>query len=712
MNVCNSTDLPELEIISLLEEQLPVYKLRADTIFGYEQDDWLHTPLVAPDSALDLTTEQIEETLKYFLLCADRVGQMTKTYSDIDAVTRLLEEKERDLELAARIGQSLLKKNKALSERNELLEEQVEHIREEVSQLRHDLSMKDELLQFYTSAAEESEGESVTSTPETNVSTPTFFPLDSLQKKLKDLEEENKSLRSEASHLETETISYEEKEQQLVNDCVKELRNSNLQISSLAEELARKSDDVSRQQEEITHLLSQIVDLQKKAKLYAVENEELTQHLGAAKDAQRQLTAELRELQDKYAECMEMLHEAQEELKNLRNKTLPLSTPRRFHSLGLFPMDSLAAEIEGTMRKELQMDDPDVEELQPKRVFQTVKNLNLMRQQRSSLAPSPLNIPGSNQTSCLTSGRSSRVGTPRSNSIYSSEIGSGIFLDNRNSSILESPDDGYGQRPPGTPGTPGSRDLEAALRRLSLRRDNYLSEKRFFEEERERKLAYLAKEEEKGGGGSSGGPGTPTESLLSLCSHPSLGSVWSGYSFTARSYLPEKLQIVKPLEGSATLHAWQQLAQPHMGALLDHRPGVVTKGFRSLAHEQEQEDWQLDQPEEDELSCDSFTGLSGESPAPMDLPRSTSSPVCCNKNGDVDDDSQSETLQGEICRAREVMQVKDRHVANMPLSFPRPSPSSSPLPSSSEMNGHVDLKELQALQPTTVDRLPGEGALS
>ncbi|KAI3360786.1 hypothetical protein L3Q82_013025, partial [Scortum barcoo] len=773
---------------------------------------------------------------KHFLsvcavLCADRVGQMTKTYSDIDAVTRLLEEKERDLELAARIGQSLLKKNKALSERNELLEEQVEHIREEVSQLRHDLSMKDELLQFYTSAAEESEGESTTSTPlrpsENNVSTPTFFPLDSLQKKLKDLEEENKSLRSEASHLETETISYEEKEQQLVNDCVKELRNSNMQISSLAEELARKSDDASRQQEEITHLLSQIVDLQKKAKLYAVENEELTQHLGAAKDAQRQLTAELRELQDKYAECMEMLHEAQEELKNLRNKTLPLSTPRRFHSLGLFPMDSLAAEIEGTMRKELQMDDPDVEEqrLQPKRVFQTVKNLNLMRQQRSSLAPSPLNIPGSNQTSCFTSGRSSRVGTPCSSSIYGSEVGSGIILDNRTSSILETPDDGSedsNKRPPGTPGTPGSRDLEAALRRLSLRRDNYLSEKRFFEEERERKLAYLAKEEEKEGGERSGGPGTPTESLLSLCSHPSFGSVWSGYSFTARSYLPEKLQIVKPLEGdypsqrhkssnpphndkesqnqnalrnekesfqkpqqnsdsvfpytpqsdtqmsqnqskalqnrqlnqylifqdhnrskiflsssrgpktlqrssslselsslshlrapralitgSATLHAWQQLAQPHMGALLDHRPGVVTKGFRTLAHEQEQEDsWHLDQPEEDELSCDSFNGLPGESSAPTDLPRSTSSPsVCCNKNGDVDEDNQSESLQEEMCRIREAIQAKDGHVANVPLSFSNLSPS-SPLPSSSEMNGHVDLKELQALQAAAVDRMP------
>ncbi len=154
-----------------------------------------------------------------------------------------------------------------------------------------------------------------------------------------------------------------------------------------------------------------------------------------------------------------------------------------------------------------------------------------------------------------------------------------------------------------------------------------------------------------------------------------------------------------------------------MGALLDHRPGVVTKGFRTLAHEQEQEDsWELDQPEEDELSCDSFTGLSGESSAPMDLPRSTSSPsVCCNKNGDIDDNSQSETLQEEMCRIREAIQVKDGHVANMPLSFSSLSPSSSsssPLPSSSEMNGHVDLKELQALQPATVDRMPGEGALS
>lgn len=44
------------------------------------------------------------------------------------------------------------------------------------------------------------------------------------------------------------------------------LGDANIQISTIAEELAKKTEDASRQQEEITHLLSQIVDLQKKAK--------------------------------------------------------------------------------------------------------------------------------------------------------------------------------------------------------------------------------------------------------------------------------------------------------------------------------------------------------------------------------------------------------------------------------------------------------------
>ncbi|KAM4802746.1 LOW QUALITY PROTEIN: trafficking kinesin-binding protein 1-like [Urocitellus parryii] len=459
---------------------------------------------------------------------------------------------------------------------------------DQVSQLRHELSMKDELLQFYTSAAEEREQESVCSTPlkrnESSSSVQNYFHLDSLQKKLKDLEEENVVLRSKACQLKTETITYEEKEQQLVNDCVKELRDANVQIASISEELAKKTEDAARQQEEITHLLSQIVDLQKKAKACAVENEELVQHLGDAKDAQRQLTAELRELEDKYAECMEMLHEAQEELKNLRNKTMPNAMSRRYHSLGLFPMVSwcfLPSTPLPTHREACRVGWPWCLIFHQKRVFETVTNINQVVKQRS-LTPSPMNIPGSNQSSAMNSLLSSCVSTPRS-SFYGSDVGN-VVLDNKTNSIIletEAADLGNEERSkkPGTPGTPGSHDLETALWRLSLRLENYLSERRFFEEEQERKLRELAEKGELRSGSL-----TPTESIMSLGTHSRCSEFtgFLGMSFTSRSYLPEKLQIVKPLEGSATLHHWQQLAQPHLVGILDPRPGVVTKGFWTL----------------------------------------------------------------------------------------------------------------------------------
>ncbi|CAM5129024.1 unnamed protein product, partial [Natator depressus] len=65
-DLCSCGNVPEVEIISLLGEQLPHYTLRADTLFGYEHDDWLHTPLLPPEAPTPLTPQQIEETLKYF----------------------------------------------------------------------------------------------------------------------------------------------------------------------------------------------------------------------------------------------------------------------------------------------------------------------------------------------------------------------------------------------------------------------------------------------------------------------------------------------------------------------------------------------------------------------------------------------------------------------------------------------------------------------
>lgn len=61
--------------------------------------------------------------------------------------------------------------------------------------------------------------------------------------------------------------------------------------------------------------------------------------------------------------------------------------------------------------------------------------------------------------------------------------------------------------------------------------------------------------------------------------------------------------------GSATLHAWQQLAQPHLGGILDTRPGVVTKGFRPLDLDLE-EIFQFTDLEEDDPGQHSLSGTS------------------------------------------------------------------------------------------------------
>ncbi|XP_062706138.1 uncharacterized protein LOC115255312 [Aedes albopictus] len=69
--VCSSDNLPEVELFSLLEEQIPRYKVRADTTTtfgGYENQDWFvnYPALPIPQEGLGLTTEQTREALNYF----------------------------------------------------------------------------------------------------------------------------------------------------------------------------------------------------------------------------------------------------------------------------------------------------------------------------------------------------------------------------------------------------------------------------------------------------------------------------------------------------------------------------------------------------------------------------------------------------------------------------------------------------------------------
>ncbi|XP_045874212.1 trafficking kinesin-binding protein 2 [Meles meles] len=569
-DVCSNEDLPEVELVSLLEEQLPQYKLRVDSLFLYENQDWTQSPRQQQHAPDALSPVLAEETFHYMILGTDRVEQMTKTYNDIDTVTHLLAERDRDLELAARIGQALLKRNHVLTEQNEALEEQLGQAFDQVNQLQHELSKKDELLRIVSIASEESETDSSCSTPlrfnESFSLSQGLLQLDMLQEKLKELEEENMALRSKACHIKTETITYEEKEQQLVNDCVKELRETNAQMSRMTEELSGKSDELIRYQEEISSLLSQIVDLQHKVKEHVIEKEELRLHLQASKDAQRQLTMELHELQDRNMECLGMLHESQEEIKELRSRSGPAAHLYFSQSYGAFSGESLAAEIEGTMRKKLSLDEESSlfkQKAQQKRVFDTVKVANDTRG-RSVPFPALLPIPGSNRSSVIMTAKPFESGFQQTED---------KTLQNQGSNAEEVSES---VRKVCQPGPSGDSDLATALHRLSLRRQNYLSEKQFFAEEWERKIQVLADRKE-----AASGCGTPTESLASLCTDQSEITDLSSAS-CLRGFMPEKLQIVKPLEGSQTLHHWQQLAQPNLGTILDPRPGVITKGSTQL----------------------------------------------------------------------------------------------------------------------------------
>jgi len=62
--------LPEVDLVSLVKEQLPRYSLRADSVTdftGYSNADWIvQTPCLNIDDDFSFSPEFIEETLNYF----------------------------------------------------------------------------------------------------------------------------------------------------------------------------------------------------------------------------------------------------------------------------------------------------------------------------------------------------------------------------------------------------------------------------------------------------------------------------------------------------------------------------------------------------------------------------------------------------------------------------------------------------------------------
>ncbi|XP_063225295.1 trafficking kinesin-binding protein milt isoform X3 [Bacillus rossius redtenbacheri] len=595
--VCSGEELPEVEIISLLEEQIPRYRLRADTLTqftGYENQDWfVPSPALKPEEAdLDLTPDQIRETLNYFILCSNRVSQMTKTYNDIEAVTRLLEEKEKDLELTARIGKELLAHNQKLEAGVAALEAELRTANERLTQLSHEVLKKTELIQVLTNDVDDSSSESGTPTALRCVN------LELMQRRIGSLEEENRQLRSEASQLACDTDKCEEAERRLVASIASQLASTSEEMGGLEEELGRCKEESRLQQEQIASLTSKLSDADITVHRLTLEREQLAGVLSVTRDNQAKLATELADLKDRYAEVMGLLHDTQEQLRRQRHRGYP-----QVRGGSLFPSlctaalpDSIAGELESSLHSELSLDSGiSADRPNYKKVFETVRCALRNGSQGGSVTDSPVHRVGGGGGMVMSSGprMSTHALQPQGGSLYSNSSLSFRSLDSAGHSdgefsMLADTDDSYpGGAQPGVPGVPGAADLEAALRRLTP-------------------AEVLARRATLSAGGVVGGYDHSPPSYLPLgCRTPdsimSTGS--SGYSNRSGGWkLPEKLQIVKPLEGSHTLAAWAQLATPTMGGLLDDRPGVKTRGGRPL-EELGLEVYSLSDLEEDEEYC-------------------------------------------------------------------------------------------------------------
>ncbi|XP_073944133.1 trafficking kinesin-binding protein milt isoform X2 [Choristoneura fumiferana] len=538
--VCNSEEVPEVEIVSLLQEHIPKYRLRADSLTqfgGYENQDWfIPTPaLPVSDNDLALTPDQIRETLNYFLLCSNRVSQMTKTYNDIEAVTRLLEEKEKDLELTARIGKELLAANGRLEARVTSLEGELKGARDHVTQLRHDLIAKTDLLQILTNDTEETLSPSEQEAAQEAA----------LRKRTGALERENRALRDEAARLAAGADCAELAERQLLRDIAHQLASANSEAGVLSSELSEERQRSSELQQQFDSVNARLSATERNLQQITAEHEHTLRILEITKENQNALAAELADAKERYCEVAAHLAEAQEQLRQLRKRSEPARglMPTVAAAAGLLPA-SLHREMHSSIYSELSLDsgigiglgdrDP-MQHSSMAKVFETVQCAS--RWSGASLA-------GSDQPD-----------VPLPSYPKLKPLSTDSFLDD--TSDTDSDELYPGGTGEGVPGAPGAAELAAALRRLTPQEINSRRASLAASHLRHRRSTErdLSEESAVWGAGAAGG--------------------------LARFRTPHKLQIVKPMEGSLTLHTWAQLAKPNMSGLLSEQEGVGVRGART-----------------------------------------------------------------------------------------------------------------------------------
>lgn len=433
------------------------------------------------------------------------------------------------------IGKELLGQNGSLEKKVAELEAELKLAQENISQMNHELMQKNELINILTENDDTSESVS----PTTSKSTATFS-FDVLQRKINQLEVENRTLMSDVAQVVKETDEVEEQERKLMNDLSEQLNSSNFQFESISFELERYKEENRLQNEQIINLSTRLSDTQMRLHELISENDETISVLEITKENQNLLATELVECKEKYQETLALLQEAQNMLREKRKRSQPLTRSSYVPGLptGCNP-ESLQSELmESSLFSENNSLDSGIhsDNGQPKatpmfkKVFDTVKcasQSSAFKNSDMSLSSSTELISSSQpRMSCsiysTETGKSSEK--PGSYSMYSSIYGGTKSEEN----FLSDSEDSYSTRYSGVPGCPGAKDLEKALNNLTsaeiLARRSMLTHAPAGTYSYDDPIQCH----------------TP-ESIFSNMSH-STSSMLSQYRY------PKKLEIVKPLE--------------------------------------------------------------------------------------------------------------------------------------------------------------------
>ncbi|XGW20189.1 hypothetical protein V3C99_003758 [Haemonchus contortus] len=261
---------------------------------------------------------------------ATRATATTTTTSTIDCIVEKLMQKDRDLEIAAKIGQSLLEQNRDLQQRTEFLEESLAKSSEEMVQMKHELDRKAELLRVYCRY----DDDGFTSSRETTD--------DSLKKRLEKTKLENIQLKHDVFSIKKEMEAQIERDRKRYEEVSRQFELAQQQIVSLHAQVVERGEDYAAQSVVVEKLLREISLKCCRERELTAENADLSRQVEEALQRQNELGMQMKELQDRYAELSCLFSDAEEELCRFRS-----APPMRAGSVDSL-YDSLASELENS----------------------------------------------------------------------------------------------------------------------------------------------------------------------------------------------------------------------------------------------------------------------------------------------------------------------------------------------------------------------------